>query len=222
MPLKALLVGGCPAQYHRLEPAIAPITEALESQGLTVTVSGIYHPDGGDAFEGDYSALNAENLRQYDAVALYTTGNERFGADPAAIVRYVEGGGALIGIHNATDSFTDDADYVRLMGGRFRTHPAQLDIITEITDHKHPITLAVGTFTVHDELYLFTDYDPSAVHLLAQTHSYDDNGPVPIAWTREPGTGRLFYLSLVHNPSTMADPNWQRLFRTGAAWVARL
>ncbi|MFX6326674.1 ThuA domain-containing protein, partial [Acinetobacter baumannii] len=79
-----------------------------------------------------------------------------------------------------------------------------------IVDAEHPITQGLGTFTVHDELYLFSDYDPARVHLLAQTESFDDNnsGPIPIAWTREQGAGRVFYISLGHNPSTLADANW--------------
>lgn len=218
---KILAVGGCPAPYHRFEPAEPPIRAALESLGLEVTSTGIYHPDGGNDFIGDYSAITDDTLKHYDALVLYTTGKERFGADADAILRFVEAGGALIGIHNAADTFTDHAGYVALIGGRFRTHPAQLDITTEIVDPYHPITQGLAAFTVHDELYLFADYDASRVHLLAQTHSFDDNGPVPIAWTRESGSGRVFYISLGHNPSTLADPGWQSFFKQGVEWTLR-
>lgn len=219
MPQKALVVGGCPAPYHRLEPAEPPIRAALESLGLEVTVTGIYHPNDGEEFVGDYRALSAANLKNYDAVVLYTTGTDTHGADVSAIVDFVEQGKTLIGIHNAADSFTDVPAYVALIGGKFRTHPAQLDIAAEIVDAAHPITQGVGPFTVHDELYLFTDYDPARVHLLAQTRSFDDNGPVPLAWTREQGKGRVFYISLGHNASTQEDPNWQRFFRNGVKWA---
>ncbi len=128
MPQKALFVGGCPAPYHRLEPIEAPARALLESLGLEVTVTGMYHPDGGDAFVGDYSALTADNLRRYDLLVLHTTGSERHGADIEAIVDFVESGKALVGIHNATDSFTKDPEFIALIGGRFRTHPAPLDI----------------------------------------------------------------------------------------------
>lgn len=221
MAQKALLVGGCPAPWHRLEGAAPPITAALESLGLTVQVTGITHPDGGDAYTGDYAALTAEGLADVDLLVIYTTGTQRFGADVTAIREFVEGGKALVGIHNAADSFTDTEEYVQLIGAKFRTHPAQLDITTEIVDSSHPITQGVTTFTVHDELYLFSAYDPARVHLLAQTHSYDDNGPIPIAWTREPGSGRVFYLSLGHNPSTLADANWQHFFKNGVEWALR-
>jgi type 1 glutamine amidotransferase len=216
---RALFIGGCPATYHRLEPAIEPVESALEQIGLDVEVSGIYHPDGGEEFVGDYSRLTHPSLNDYSAVVLYTTGKETRGADIDALEAWVEAGGALVGIHCATDSFSDDPDFVALFGGKFRTHPAQLDIALEIVDAAHPIMAGITPFTVHDELYLFSDYNPNRVHLLAQTRSFDDNGPVPLAWTREQGSGRVFYLSLGHNPSSLADPNWRKLFCNGVEWA---
>lgn len=221
MSQQALFVGGCPHSFHRLEPAVPPIQAALESLGLSVAVSGLYHPDGGDAFTGDYAALTQAGLADKDLLVLYTTGNDRRDAEVESLIAFVEKGGALVGIHNAADSFTDDPAFVALIGGRFRTHPAQLDITTELVDSSHPITQGVPTFTVWDELYLFSDYDPSRVHLLAQTRSFDDNGPVPIAWTREQGAGRIFYLSLGHNPATMHDPHWQTFFKNGVEWALK-
>jgi type 1 glutamine amidotransferase len=217
----ALLVGGCPHSYHRLEAAEPPIRQSLEALGFTVRVAGIYHPDGGDAFTGDYSALTDEGLGDVDLLVLYTTGKERRGADVDAILKFVESGKSFVGIHNASDSFTDNPEFVRFIGAKFRTHPAQLDIKTEIVDPGHPITHGIDTFTVHDELYMFSDFDPANVHLLAQTHSADDNGPVPIAWTREPGHGRLFYISLGHNATTLSDPTWQRFFSQGVEWAVK-
>lgn len=219
LTLSALIVGGCPAPYHRLEPAAPHILSALNELQIEAHVTGIYHPDGGDAFTGDYASLTDDGLAGRPLLVLYTTGNERFGADPSAIVRFVRGGGALVGIHCAADSFTDDAEFVRLIGGKFRTHPPQLPITLEITDSGHSVTEGLQGFTVVDELYLFADYDPANLHLLAQTRSFDDNGPVPLCWVREEGVGRVFYLSLGHNPETLADPSWRALFKRGVHWA---
>jgi len=219
MTQKALYVGGCDADFHRLEPTIAPIQAALTKAGLSVDVSGVYHSDS-DQPVGDYRALSAGNLANYNAVALFTTGGEN-GADVPALLDFVRGGKALIGIHCATDSFTVHPEYIAAMGGKFRHHPAQLDVTVEFVGPPHPITQGLTPFTVHDELYLFSDYHPSRVHLLAETRSYDDNGPVPVCWIREEGQGRIFYLSLGHNPEVMADPHWQTLFERGVRWSLR-
>ncbi|MGC8668899.1 MAG: ThuA domain-containing protein [Chthonomonadales bacterium] len=222
MNTRVVVVGGCPAPYHRFEPAIPLLRAALEELGLMPEFSGIYHPNGGDDFTGDYAAINEANLREAGGLVLYTTGAEEHGADVAAIARFVEQGGALIGIHNAADSFTQSPQYVRLLGGRFRTHPPQLSITVEFTDPHHPVTTGLEPFTVYDELYLFADYDPSRVHLLAQTKSFDDGGPVPVCWVRHEGKGRVFYLSLGHNPQTLADSAWKRLFQRGVQWAMGL
>lgn len=219
MATKALLVGGCVYTFHQLEPVVAQLQSTLEGTDIELTSTGIYHPDGGQEWQGDYSALTKENLENYDLLILYTTGNDPRGGDPDAIRAFVESGKALVGIHNAADTFTDRPDFVHLIGGKFRTHPAQLSITAEIVDTEHPITAGVPNFTVWDELYLFSDYDPANVHLLAQTNSYEGEQNVPVAWTREQGAGRVFYVSLGHNPSTMENADWRNLFRNGIRWA---
>ncbi|MDX1934551.1 MAG: ThuA domain-containing protein [Capsulimonadales bacterium] len=231
----ALFIGGCVHPFHFLEPAIPSVRAVLESVGLTVEVSGIYHPKRfpGDAPAGvvaeeterigDYSALNAESLARLALVALFTTGSGQ-GEDVTALLEWVRNGGALVGFHCAADSFQGNADYVAALGGLFRTHPAPLDIAVEWVDTEHPITAGLTPFQVRDELYLFNHYDPARVHLLAQTRSfahYEDqpDAPVPVCWTRTEGKGRIFYLSLGHFPEVMADPNWQELVRRGALWA---
>jgi type 1 glutamine amidotransferase len=220
MTHKILFVGGCPASYHRLEAAEPHVRTALEAVGATVDVTGIRHPDNTDRFTGDYAALNAGNLRNYDAVVLFTTGGEQ-GADIPALIEFVRNGNALIGIHCAADSFTDNRDYIAVLGGKFRTHPAPLDVAVEFVDPGHPILAGLSPFTVRDELYLFSDFDPKNVHLLAQTRSYTAEGadPIPVCWTRHEGDGRVFYLSLGHFPSAMESAGWQALFQSGARWA---
>ena len=216
MTQQVLFVGGCRASYHRLEPAEPAVRSALEELGLAVDVAGVFHT-GDQPPTGDYSALTAPNLDRYDALVLFTTGQGQ-GEDIDAVLSFVRSGKALVGVHCATDSFKGRPDYIAALGGGFRTHPEQLDIALEFTDTGHPVTRGLQNFTVHDELYLFKDYDPARVHLLAQTHSFDDKGPVPLCWTREEGAGRVFYLSLGHNPEVMADSHWRTLFQRGVLW----
>lgn len=218
---KALYVGGCTATYHMMEPSVPSVREVLDGLNIPMEATGILHPGGGESWTGDYSALTRETLSKVDLLVLYTTGHDQYGQDTAAIIDFVRSGGALVGIHNAADSFAYDPAFVALIGGKFRTHPAQLDIATEFVDTEHPITRGLEPFTVLDELYLFADYDPSRVHLLAQTRSYDDDGPVPVCWTREEGLGRVFYVSLGHNAETQQDPKWRALFTRGVQWALK-
>jgi type 1 glutamine amidotransferase len=215
---KALYVGGCKATYHQIEPTVDPITTLLAEAGVETTVSGIYHPDGKEECHGDYSALNADNLANFDLLVLFTTGRGQ-GEDVDAVLDFVRGGKALIGIHCAVDSFQDRPDYLAAMGGEFRTHPAPLDVAVEIVDNKHPVTAGVTDFIAFDELYLFKEYDPSRVHLLAQTNSYDDGAPIPVAWVREEGKGKIFYLSLGHMPTVWSLTLWRLFMLNGVKWA---
>jgi hypothetical protein len=214
---KVLYIGGSPAPWHRIEMTEPPIRAALEGIGLSVDLAGITHPAGDDEFVGDYSAINADNLKRYDGVILQTDG--LYGADFAALIDWVHAGGALAAIHGAT-IYGDDPAYTALLGAAFRHHPEQLDVSVEFTDIHHPITQGLAPFTVHDELYLWRE-PPKDVGVLAETRSYPNAGVVPICWTREPRTGRVFYLSLGHDLQSLGDPNWQALFQRGVLWTLR-
>ncbi|HEY3328626.1 MAG TPA: ThuA domain-containing protein [Capsulimonadaceae bacterium] len=219
---RALFVGGCSAPYHRLEGAEGPVTQALQAAGFTVDVTGVRHPDGGDDFVGDYSALNSDTLSGYDVLVVHTTGTETRGGSVDAVLEFVRSGKALVGIHCATDSFTDNPEYVAAIGGKFRTHPPGLvPMRVDIVDSAHPIMAGIEPFDIADELYLFNDYDPSRVHLLAETNSFAGEANVPIAWTRDEGQGRIFYLSLGHDPGAMASEPFQKLLGQGANWAIR-
>ncbi len=222
-PKKALFVGGCAAPWHRIATSAPHIEKALLDLGYAPEITGIFQVGNTDEAAGDYSALNAEKLEQVEVVVLHTTGNERQGADLEALKAWVKNGGALVGVHCAADSFKDDAEWVSMLGGSFRHHPEQLEVTVEIADNAHPITQGVSPFTVFEELYLFDHYNSSQTHLLAQTRSYDegDGAPIPIAWTHEVGQGRIYYLSLGHNPAVMETPEWQTLFQNGVKWVTR-
>ena len=141
--------------------------------------------------------------------------------DVDAILDFVRSGKAVVGIHCAADSFQDRPDYLSAIGGKFRTHPAPLDVAVDIVDSKHPVTAGVKPFTVNDELYLFTNYDPKKVHLLAQTVSFDDGAPIPEAWVREEGKGKVFYVSLGHVAAELAIPEMRTILERGMLWAAR-
>jgi type 1 glutamine amidotransferase len=214
---KVLFVGGSPAPWHRIEMTEPPIRAALEGLGLTVDATGIYHPDGGPEHIGDYSAISADNLRNYDAIVLQTDG--LYGADFTALIEYVHRGSALAAVHGAT-IYGDDSEYTALLGAAFARHPEQMDIHIEFTDKDHPVTQGLAPFTVHDELYLYRE-PPKDVHVLAETKSYEEAGAVPVCWVREPGEGRVFYLSLGHDLQSLGNPNWQLLFQRGVSWTMR-
>jgi len=200
---RLLLIGGQTAEYHQFH-IFAPIMTALCGEaGFAV-----------DATE-DLALLSPDNLPRYAGVVNYTTARAITDDQYGALVAFVQSGGGYIGVHCASDTFRNQPDSKRLLGGWFVEHPPQLDIVVEIADPAHPITGPLSSFTVFDELYTLDD-DPTQYHLLARSPSH---GLQPVAWTRDEGAGRVFYLSIGHNAETYENPLYRRFLQRGAQWA---
>src|SRR3990172_3797272 len=77
----------------------------------------------------DCSLINAENLKKYDAVFFYTTGDLPI-PQRQDLLDYVKAGKGFIGSHCATDTFHnwiegDKKPYIDMIGAEFATHHAQ-------------------------------------------------------------------------------------------------
>jgi type 1 glutamine amidotransferase len=199
---KLLLLGGLTTAYHYFGELGPVITRTIAPAGFDVICSE------------DLAVLSEANLKNYAGVVNFTTGRDLSGEQWAALKGFVAGGGGYIGIHNATDTFKNQPEAIRLIGGSFLTHPAQLDVAVRIVA-QHTVTEGVEPFTVHDELYIMETW-PETYTLLAQTPA---EGTQPIAWVREAGAGRVFYLSLGHNAAVYEDPNYAKLLRRGVQWA---
>jgi type 1 glutamine amidotransferase len=206
VPIRTLLLGGMTRAYHEFWKNGVALREVLEAAEAEVYMS--------EALE----VLASPELGQYAVVANLSTGRRLTAAEEAGLLAFVRQGGGLLGVHNATDTFTDSPAYVAAIGGRFVRHPEQLDIHVAYPDPEHPLVRGIPPFTVRDELYIM-DWDPGRVELLAATRSYGDQ-ETPIAWVRREGQGRVFYISLGHNLSTYAVPEFRALVGRGLRWCA--
>ncbi|HEY3267928.1 MAG TPA: ThuA domain-containing protein [Armatimonadota bacterium] len=202
---RLLLLGGPSTAYHNISEIGPGIVKALAPAGFELVTTE------------DMDDLNAGNLKQYAGVFNYTTDRDITEPQWQALLAFVRGGGAYIGIHNATDTFENKEEALRLIGGHFITHPAMLDVDVEIVGTEHEITRGVEPFTIFEELYIMEHW-PEDYHLLAETHSHDRQ---PLAWIREEGEGRVFYFSLGHNLHCFDHPQYVKLLGRGAQWATK-
>lgn len=136
-----------------------------------------------------------KSLKDYDALVIYTTGNPLIDRDK--FLEWLRNGGAIIGIHTATDSFhhalsaevpmdkgqkakcevPDWPEYVRIIGAAFKTHGAQAATKMKIDDPNHPATkMLEAGWTLQDEIYQFDRFNKDT-HLLVSvdTANMDDD-----------------------------------------------
>ncbi len=141
----------------------------------------------------------------------------------------VAAGTGLAGWHGAGASFRSSLRYNWLLGGSFVAHPHGEGVPhpyqVTLTDRTHEVTRGVANFEVRSEQY-YMQVDPN-IHVLAETVFDADPFPwleghkSPVAWVRAWGRGRVFYHSVGHDITNMADPNVRALTRQGLNWAAR-
>lgn len=145
------------------------------------------------------------------------------------LLRAVENGTGIAAWHGAAAAFRASLKYHFLLGGDFIEHPAgeayPQPYTVRITDNAHPVTDGVSDFEIASEQY-YMHVNPNN-HVLAETTFTGEHLPwleghrSPVAWVREWGRGRVFYHSVGHDPSNLADPDVRRLTKQGLVYAAR-
>ena len=167
----------------------------------------------------DMDQLKIENIKKYDVVLLYGSG-QNF-SDPAqekGLCDFVRSGGALAGIHSATDSFKKSDAYWELIGGRFSGHGGG-KFMVRIEDKNHPITKGLQDFEITDETYRHKYHEKAKRHDLIRMDRGKEQQSM--AWVRDYGKGRVFYTSLGHGRPAWTNPHFQRLAVRGIYWAVK-
>ena len=179
----------------------------------------------------DAGRINAENLQQFSAVVFYTTGELPMSeAQKQALLDFVRSGNAFIGVHSATDTFYEWAEYGRMIGGYFDQHPWHQDVTIRVEDTRHPATRHLGeSFPIKDEIYQFKNFSRENVRVLMSldTASVDltkpavhrTDGDFALAWCRQYGQGRVFYTALGHREEVWQDERFQTHLVSGIRWA---
>jgi hypothetical protein len=149
-------------------------------------------------------------LAPYGGVVLLATSGQPLGAPGTpqiqALIDFVEGGGGLVAIEDASHCYDSDfppvsAPYIALIGGDFNGHTG-FGPGTCAPVGSHPTTAMLpATFAITDEVYYFKDV-AADIQVVLECEN-PGAAPRPISWVRTQGAGRVFYTALGH-----ADPSW--------------
>jgi type 1 glutamine amidotransferase len=206
----------------------------------------------------DISNFEVDQLKRFDAICFLSTTQDVFMPHPNLrksmtpeqlkdaearaerlkknFLAYLRSGHGFVGIHAATDTCLEWADYGEMIGGCFDGHPwdakAKVSIKVEPGKEKHPLVAMFKgeNLALKEEIYQFkAPYDSRNVDMLLRLDP--DKTPMDVkgikrkdkdfgvSWAKHYGKGRVFYCSLGHNH----DIYWQPLVLThylaGIQWA---
>ncbi len=171
----------------------------------------------------DMSVFDANNLNQFDAICLNNTTQLKFSPEQKKnFLDFIRNGKGIIGIHAATDNFSDWPEAEEMMGGKFTGHPwgADSTVSIKLDEPNHPLMKAFGgkNFKINDEIYrtepplysrakqrVLMSLDMSDPNTKAKSEKPSD-ADTGISWIKKFGKGRVFYCSLGHNHPVAWNP----------------
>jgi uncharacterized protein len=179
----------------------------------------------------DVGAFTKENLKNYDAVMFYTTGElPMTDEEKEAFADFVRSGHGFVGVHSATDTFYMWEPYLKIVGAYFNDHPWHQQVTVDVADPSSPLVSFLGkSFQVNDEIYQMSDFQADSTHVLLRLDpsSVDLKNPRvrerfygwPLAWTRNDGKGRVFYTALGHERAVWESSWFQEMLLNGIKWA---
>jgi uncharacterized protein len=174
-------------------------------------------------FDGD--------LKQYDLLAFYTSGNPLNDSQKQKLLDAVSAGKPFVGIHAAADSFriekseTQIDPYIAMIGGEFIVHGAQQKAFMKVVSPKFPGVKKLGKgFKMLEEWYTFRKFAKDLhVILLQETKGMEgkmyERPSFPATWARMHGKGRVFYTSLGHREDVWTGKIFQQILLGGLFWA---
>ena len=169
---------------------------------------------------------NYDELVKYDLIIQSVTIGEISKKQEENLVKAVLNGVGIAGAHGGlVDSFRKNTNYQFMIGGQFVAHPGGM-IKHKVKMLNDELTNGLSDFDILSEQY-YMHYDPS-VKIIAETkfggEAYDwiKDVVMPVAWKKMYGKGKVFFISIGHDPDEFMvyKDGWELLTR-GFVWATR-
>ena len=238
-PLKVLIIDG--QNNHNWRATTPVMKKALESSGMfkvEVATSG-----------KDISKFSPK-FSDYAAVVSNYNGKMWSEATQKALIDYIKGGGGLVVVHAADNSFGKWEEYNKMIGlggwggrneksgpyvyfedgkivrntekGRGGSHGAQHEFKVIIRNSDHPVTKGMPSVWLHakDELYAFLRGPAENMTVLATSPSRKSKRQEPMIFTIDYGKGRVFHTPMGHADYSMKCVGFIVTLQRGTEWAA--
>lgn len=175
----------------------------------------------------DLSAYsNYDSLIKFDLIIQSVTMMKLTRNQEKNLTRAVKNGVGIAGTHGGLgDSFRTNTGYQFMIGGQFVQHPGG-KVNFNVKMLKNELTKGLKDFNIYSEQY-YLHYDPN-IEILATTKFNADPYPwiknvvMPVAWKKKYGSGKVFYISIGHDPNEFLKytEGWE-LLKRGIKWATR-
>ncbi len=178
----------------------------------------------------DAGLLKPGLQKEYDAIVMYDMAAGFTPQQQQAFIDLLKRGIGLVSLHHNLGAHRNWDEFTKIIGGKYVFAETVLEgkahkpstwshdevLKVKVADPAHPITQGVQDFEIHDETY-GGFYTASDAHVLLTT-DHPKNSPA-IAWTKNYGKSRVFYLMLGHDSKAWANPNYPKLLGQGIRWA---
>lgn len=183
-------------------------------------------------FTEDAALFESDSLARFAAVMFLNTSGDVLGeSHERALEEFVERGGGFAGVHAAADTEHGWEWYARLVGARFKSHPAVQPATIHVTGRAHPSTQHLPErWRRTDEWYNFDRHPRERIgKTLCVLATLDEtsyqggemNGEHPFAWCHQIGKGRAWYTGGGHTIESYSEAEFVAHLRGGIEWVLR-
>jgi type 1 glutamine amidotransferase len=208
-------------RHGSIETSIQVMQELAQQSG------GVFEVDNTE----DVSLINAENLRNYDAVYFFTSGELPLSDQQKAdLLDFIRQGKGFGGSHSATDTLYTWPEYGDLIGGIFDGHPWTQEASEDVEDPDNPIVRHLApSFRALEEYYQFRNFSRDNVRVLLtlNTGTVDlsadgvnrTDGDFASVWVRRYGQGRVFYSAFGHFDESFTLPMFRTMLQQALLWL---
>lgn len=212
--LEVLVIGGENKKLHDFSVMGPIFKEFLKKFNMKITLTE------------DLDMFLPKKIRKFHVILCYTMGRELNSEQEKGLLDAIIGAPwgdtgdpkGFVGVHCASSSFLNSQNYLRMLGGKFLTHPPLEEIYDfKIANPNHPIMEGIKNFSLKDELYLFETYPPFDLLMTSEYKEFSR----PITWVKSYGLGRVFYTALGHGEEQIKNKIFQRIIINAIYWTSQ-
>jgi uncharacterized protein len=199
---------------HQPELFSEIVTEWLEQEDANFQV-----------IEGLSAYDDLEKLMGFDLIIQSVTQSKLSKSQEYNLIEAVKSGVSIAGAHGGlVDAFRKSTNYQFMIGGQWVAHPGGV-VEFDIEILEDDLTGGIEDFTIKTEQY-YMHFDPN-IEIIAQTrfsgeHSeWIDDVIMPVAWKKSYGEGKVFFISVGHDPNEFINyPQVWKLLTRGFIWAS--